>query len=63
MRIFIFGVGFALSVLNSKAMREPQFVELAKGKFRAFLYAYRNHPFMKMSLNESIAITHVMIKI
>ena len=26
-RMFIFGVGFALSVLNSKAMREPQFVE------------------------------------
>ncbi len=25
--MFIFGVGFALSVLNSKAMREPQFVE------------------------------------
>ena len=37
---FIFGVGFALSVLNSKAMRQPHNVELAKGKFRAFFAPY-----------------------
>ena len=35
--IFIFGVGFALSVLMFRAMREPLSVELAKGKFHAFL--------------------------
>ena len=39
---FIFGVGFALSVLNSKAMRQPHNVELAKGKFRAFFVPLLN---------------------
>ena len=34
---FIFGVGFALSVLMYKAMRQPLIVELTKGKFHAFL--------------------------
>ena len=38
-RVFIFGVGFALSVLMYKAMREPQLVELAKASFTLlFLY-------------------------
>ena len=36
---FIFGVGFALSVLTSRAMRQPQFVELANASFTLFLYA------------------------
>ena len=36
---FIFGVGFALSVLISKAMRQPQKVELANASFTLFLYA------------------------
>ena len=36
---FIFGVGFALSVLNSKAMRRPLRVELTKVQSRFFLYA------------------------
>ena len=35
---FIFGVGFALSVLNSKAMRQPHNVELADSKFHAFIF-------------------------
>ena len=35
-RIFIFGVGFALSVLISKAMREPQKVELARANSTLF---------------------------
>jgi hypothetical protein len=38
--MFIFGVGFALSVLMYKAMREPQEVELAKASFTLFLFAY-----------------------
>ena len=38
--MFIFGVGFALSVLISKAMREPQSVELANSKFHAFFVPY-----------------------
>ena len=33
---FIFGVGFALSVLMFRAMREPLKVELANSKFHAF---------------------------
>ena len=33
---FIFGVGFALSVLNSKAMRRPLRVELTKVQSRFF---------------------------
>ena len=33
---FIFGVGFALSVLRYKAMREPQKVELTKVQSRFF---------------------------
>ena len=32
-RMFIFGVGFALSVLRYKAMRQPLRVELAKASF------------------------------
>ena len=38
--MFIFGVGFALSVFMFRAMRRPQKVELAIVGLHAFLYVY-----------------------